>query len=164
MKKLSVLFAVGLSVLLTYNLAIGATEMIGQGKTVKFNYKLTVDGAVVDSSEGKEPLEYVQGNNMLIPGLEVEMEGLKAGDKKTVEVTPKDGYGEFNEQMIVEIEKARLGLDSDPQVGMGLQVTTPNGPIAGVVKEIKSTTIVVDFNHPLSGKTLNFDVDIVEVK
>lgn len=138
--------------------------MIEEGKIIKMDYTLTVEGEVVDSSEGKEPLEYTQGQGMIIPGLEKELVGLKAGDKKQVTVAAAEAYGEVNPELLIEIPKDRLQGDIDPQAGMVLQMTASNGqPVAGVVKEVKEAVLLMDFNHPLAGQELNFDVTIVDV-
>jgi len=161
--------ALGLMVLgaVVFNTSIvkGADGMIETGKTVKFNYTLTVEGQTVDSSEGKEPLEYVQGEGKIIKGLEAQMDGLKVGDKKAITVGPEDAYGIVDQRAIVEIPNEQLGDEVTPQPGMMLQLTTADGqPLAGMISEIKEATVIVDFNHPLAGKELLFDIEVVEVK
>ena len=139
--------------------------MISEGKTVKFDYILTVENQVVDSSEGREPLEYNHGQNMIIPGLESQMEGLIVGDKKKIIVGPEDAYGVVNQEAIIEVPIARLGAEAKPQVGMTLQMRTEQGPpVTGKIVEVKETSVIIDFNHPLAGKELQFDIEIVDVK
>ena len=139
--------------------------MIENGKVVKINYTLTVRGEIVDSSEGREPLEYTQGNNMIIPGLESQLQGMKVGEKKTVVVGPEDAYGVVNQESIIEVPKAQLGENVDPQVGMMLQMQTPSGQaLAGKIIEVKDEAVLVDFNHPLAGQELTFDVEVVEIQ
>lgn len=141
------------------------TMTIEEGKKVSMNYTLTVNGEVVDSSKDAAPLEFVQGQGMIIPGLEKQLVGLKAGDQKTVTVAPEEAYGSLDPNALVEVPKANLPPDQEPQVGMVLQTITQDGnPVMGVVSEIKEQSIVVDFNHPLAGQTLNFDIDIVSVE
>lgn len=143
----------------------GETVMIDEGKTVKMHYTLTVEGQVVDSSEGKDPLEYVHGNKMIIPGLENELTGMKVGDTKTVAVVAKDAYGEIDTNAIVEIPKERLPEGMEVQKGMVLEMSSPEGQkLPGMVMEVKEATIIVNFNHPLAGKDLSFDVSIVDVQ
>ncbi len=128
------------------------------------NYVLTVNGEIVDSSEGREPLEFVQGEGRIIPGLERELEGLKVGDAKNVTVAAQDAYGEIVADAVQEVEKARFPENDKLTVGSGVQGQGANGQMfQGIVKEIKDETIVVDFNHPLAGKELTFDVTIVEI-
>ncbi len=147
------------------NIVKGEENMISEGKIVKFDYVLRVDNQVVDSSEGKTPMEYTHGQKTIIPGLESKLEGLKVGDKKTVIVGPEDAYGVIDQKAIIEVPTAQLGEDINPQVGMKLQMTGASGqPIPGKVVEVKETTVIVDFNHPLAGKELQFEVEIVEVQ
>jgi FKBP-type peptidyl-prolyl cis-trans isomerase SlyD len=139
--------------------------MIEKGKTVSINYKLTVDGKVVDSSEGKEPLKYVQGEGRIISGLENALEGMQKGDKKEVVVAPEDAYGLVNEQAIVDIPKDNFSSGQETlQPGMNVQAQSQSGmPLNGVVLEVKDDTVKIDFNHPLAGKELSFAVEVVDV-
>jgi len=147
------------------NPAKAEESMIENGKVVKINYTLTVRGEIVDSSEGREPLEYTQGNNMIIPGLESQLQGMKVGEKKTVVVGPEDAYGVINQESIIEVPKAQLGENVDPQIGMMLQMQTPSGQaLAGKIIEVKDEAVLVDFNHPLAGQELTFDVEVVEIQ
>ena len=139
--------------------------MIEKGKTVSIDYVLTVDGKEIDSSKGKEPLTYVQGEGNIISGLEKELEGLTAGTTKEVVVAPEDGYGLIKPEAFREMPKANLPSNIQPQAGMVLTAKTPEGQtIPIVIAEVRDTTIVVDFNHPLAGKKLHFDVTIVDIK
>ncbi len=142
-----------------------AEEIIAKDKVVKFDYTLTVEGNVVDTSEGKEPRQYTHGQNMVIPGLEKQMEGLKVGDERTLVVPPAEAYGVVNSEMILEVEKAKLDPAIKPEKGMVIQMQPPDGqPIPGIVEEVKDTGVVVNFNHPLAGKELSFKIKIVEIK
>ena len=139
--------------------------MVAAGKTVKIHYTLTVNGEIADTSIGKEPLEYVQGEQMIIPALEQQLENMTVGQKKTVVVSAADGYGLKDDRAVIEIPKSEFIPGEDPKVGVMIQVPTESGdPLVGVVAEVKEETVVLDFNHPLAGKDLNFDVEIVEVK
>lgn len=138
---------------------------IEDGRTVTFEYKLTIDGQVVESSEGKEPLQYTQGSGEIIPGLENKLLGMMAGDQKTVIVPAKDAYGEINEQAYREVEKSKFPPDFSPEAGMIIEIQNPDGGATpAIVWEVKAETVVLNFNHPLAGKTLQFDVKIVSVK
>ena len=153
------------AMMLNTAIATGEEMVIAAGKNVKFEYVLTVDGKVIDSSEGKAPLEYTQGQKMIIPGLESQMEGLQVGDKKTIIVTPEKAYGIIDPRAVVEVPTAQLGTEITPEVGMMLQMTGESGqPIPGKIMEIKENSVMIDFNHPLAGKTLQFDIEIVEIK
>lgn len=135
------------------------------GDTVKVHYtgKLE-DGTVFDSSlvEGREPLETVLGNNMLIKGFENGLIGLSEGDKKTLEIEPSEGYGEYQEEMVNEIPKGNV--PENVKAGEMLQGMSQMGPINVKVIEVKDETVVIDANHPLAGKKLVFDIEVVNVK
>ncbi len=139
-------------------------KAVADGMKVKFDYTLTVDKEQVETTKGKEPLEYVHGQNMLIPGLEKELAGMKAGDEKTVVVKSEDAYGPVRPEALREVENTKLPKEITPQVGMVLEMQDPQGnAYPAVVKEVKDKTFVLDFNHPLAGKELKFDVKIVAV-
>lgn len=142
-----------------------AEQEITSGTKVSMDYTLTVDGYVIDSSEGRGPLEYVQGQGMLIPGLEREIEGLKPGDKKSVNVSPQEAYGMPDPDAVIEVSRDQLPSDEEPQVGMILQTQTPEGQfLQGVVSEVNEEFVVIDFNHPLAGKILEFDISIISTE
>lgn len=138
---------------------------IAQNSVVAFHYTLTNDsGEVLDSSEGREPLTYLHGGGNIIPGLEKELEGRSAGDKLNVNVSPEDGYGEVQEQLMQEVPRdAFQGVES-VEPGMQFQAQTEGGPLMVTVKKVDGDTVVVDGNHPLAGQQLTFDVEIAEVR
>jgi FKBP-type peptidyl-prolyl cis-trans isomerase SlyD len=137
--------------------------MIENGKKVKIHYTLTVEGQVVDSSSGKDPLEYEQGAQTIIPGLQKGLEGKAQGDKTQVTVKAGEAYGEIKPEAVVEIPKEKLG-DGDFKAGMSIQGQSPDGQMFhGLIKDVREENVVVDFNHPLAGKTLTFDVEVVAV-
>lgn len=161
--RLSV-FLMSVFVMLTCVNLEGVCAMIEDGKTVKFDYVLTVDGEVVDTSEGKQPLEYVQGEGRIVPGLEKEMNGLSEGDKKTVVVDPAGGYGARDENAVRAIPKENFPEDMELNVGQMMQMQTQDGQVfPGTILEVKDNEVVLDFNHPLAGKELNFEVTVVSV-
>ncbi|ARV14260.1 FKBP-type peptidyl-prolyl cis-trans isomerase [Polaribacter sp. SA4-12] len=134
--------------------------------TIKVNYtgKLA-NGQVFDTSEGKEPIEFVLGQERLIPGFEKGLIDMKLNEKKTIEITKDQAYGEPNPSLIQEVKKAELPQDMEPQVGMGLVSKSPDGQeINLMVIEVKEESIVIDGNHPLAGHDLVFDVEVVEIK
>jgi FKBP-type peptidyl-prolyl cis-trans isomerase 2 len=139
-------------------------KAVADGMKVKFDYTLTVGTEQVETTKGKEPLEYVHGQKMLIPGLEKELVGMKAGDEKTVIVKSEDAYGPVRPEALREVENTKLPKEITPKVGMVLEMQDPQGnAYPAVVKEVKDKTFVLDFNHPLAGKELKFDVKIVAV-
>lgn len=139
-------------------------SMISTGKKVKFDYTLTVDGKVVDSSKERGPLEYVQGSHSIIPGLEKALEGMKVGENKTVKVAAKEAYGEVDPKAFKEVAKSELPKEAPLEVGKVLVAKDSTGrqmPI--IISEVKKDTVVLNFNHPLAGKDLTFDVKIVSI-
>ncbi|MFH1655037.1 MAG: peptidylprolyl isomerase [Candidatus Omnitrophota bacterium] len=145
--------------------AIEASGIIKKGKKVKFDYTLQVDGKVVDTSIGKKPLEYTHGERGIIPGLSSGLEGLREGAEKKITVKPEDAYGERDPKAIAEVPKTFFPKDFKPQVGMTIPMPDRNGrPIPASVVSIKKDVIVLDFNHPLAGKTLEFDIKIISIE
>ena len=140
-------------------------NQVKENNTVKVNYtgKLA-DGQVFDSSEGKEPIEFTLGQGQLIPGFEKGLIDMKLNEKKTINMTKDDAYGEVNETLIQEVKKTDLPQDMEPKVGMGLVSKSPDGQeINLMVVEVKEETIVIDGNHPLAGRDLIFDLEVVEI-
>ena len=133
--------------------------------TVKVHYtgKLA-DGEVFDTSDGKEPIEFTLGQGQLIPGFEKGLIDMKLNEKKTINMTKDEAYGEVNETLIQEVKKTDLPQDMEPKVGMGLVSKSPEGQeINLMVVEVKEETIVIDGNHPLAGRDLIFDLEVVEI-
>lgn len=141
-------------------------SQVKQNDTVKVHYtgKLA-DGQVFDSSEGKEPIEFTLGQGKLIPGFEKGLVDMKVNEKKTITIPKEEAYGEPRAELIQEVPKSQLPEDITPEVGMGLVSRNPEGQEMNlVVADVKDETIVVDANHPLAGKDLIFDLEVVEIK
>ncbi|QCX37551.1 peptidylprolyl isomerase [Aureibaculum algae] len=139
---------------------------VKENNTVKVNYtgKLS-DGQIFDSSEGREPLEFTLGQGQLIPGFEKGLIDMKLNEKKTITIPKAEAYGEVNEQLIQEVNKTELPQDMEPKVGMGLVSKSPDGQEMNLmVVEVKDESIVIDGNHPLAGKDLIFDLEVIEIK
>ena len=139
---------------------------VKENNTVKVNYtgKLS-DGQIFDSSEGREPLEFTLGQGQLIPGFEKGLIDMKLNEKKTITIPKAEAYGEVNEQLIQEVNKTELPQDMEPKVGMGLVSKSPDGQeMTLMVVEVKDESIVIDGNHPLAGKDLIFDLEVIEIK
>jgi FKBP-type peptidyl-prolyl cis-trans isomerase SlyD len=146
-------------------ITLKSASAIHEGAVVSIEYTLADDaGKIIDSNVGKDPLSYIHGAGQIVRGLERELNGLKVGDQKKVQVTPQDGYGPINEKAFQEIP--REGIPPEAQKpGAMLMTKAPDGRAIPVrVHEVKEKTVVIDFNHPLAGKTLNFDVKIKEIK
>lgn len=133
--------------------------------TIKVHYtgKLT-DGQVFDSSENREPLEFKVGSGMLIPGFENGVIDMAVNENKTLNIPCAEAYGEVNKELFQEVEKSMLPEDIQPEVGMGLMSQTPDGrEMPLTITEVKDASIIVDANHPLAGKDLIFDIEVVEI-
>ena len=140
-------------------------KVIKNGSVVSFEYTLSdPNGAVIESNKGKEPMTYTHGQNQIIPGLEKELAGMSEGGEKNIQVKPEEAYGPVNPQAFQEIPRDKLPQEAQ-QVGATLTAKSPQGqPFPVRVHEIKDDTVVLDLNHPLAGKTLTFDVKIVNVE
>ncbi|MEO5957224.1 MAG: peptidylprolyl isomerase [Nitrospiraceae bacterium] len=141
---------------------VGTT--VAAGSVVSLAYTLTLeDRSVLESNVGKEPMTYTQGAHEIVPGLEMAMEGMKKGEHKHVIVAPADGYGPFDPEALREVKKELIPAAAQ-KVGTQLQGQSGDGTTAfPIVKEIKPETVVLDFNHPLAGKTLHFDVTVLAI-
>lgn len=140
-------------------------KKVQNGDTVTVNYTGKFeDGTVFDTSmvEGREPIKTKLGEGNLISGFENGLIDMGIGETKTITINPADAYGEYNEQMIQEVPKTQM--PGEVEVGITLQADTQMGPINFVVKEVKEETVVLDANHPLAGKTLVFDLELVDVE
>ncbi|OGS41503.1 MAG: hypothetical protein A2506_08585 [Elusimicrobia bacterium RIFOXYD12_FULL_66_9] len=137
--------------------------MIASGSKVSIHYTLTVDGAIVDSSTGREPLEYVQGQGMLVPGIEAGLAGAVAGEKRHVTVPAKEGYGESVPDLLIKTPRQALAHLEGLAVGAVVRGEGPEGPFRAIVRELTEAEATLDLNHPLAGKTLDFDVEVVSV-
>lgn len=152
-----------LAVVLLAGAGCNKNMAIANGKAVKINYTLTVDGKVVDSSQGKPPLAFVHGTGQIIPGLEEALMGMKAGEKKQVTVGPEKGYGPIDPKAQQKIPKNKFKDTKDLKVGVVVNGQSNGQPIQAKVVAVGPKDVTLDFNHPLAGKTLNFDVEVVEV-
>jgi len=131
---------------------------------IGLEYTLTVEGSVVDTTEGRSPFHYIHGQGQMIPGLERELTGLHVGDTKEVAVSPEDGYGAVDPAAFVEVPKDQLPNDVPPSVGMVMRGVNPDGKsFRAKINEVKDTSVVLDLNHPLAGKTLNFQVKVTDI-
>ncbi len=138
---------------------------IGKKSAVAIDYKLTIDGGfVVDASEKGQPLWYLHGSGNIIPGLERELEGLKAGDKKTVVVKPEEGYGVREDARVHTVPKNKFPPGAYA-VGDHVTATAPDGnEMDARITAMDAKTYTLDFNHELAGKVLNFEITVVEVR
>ena len=139
---------------------------IAKHKAVSIEYTLKgPDGKVLDSSEGRGPLEYLHGVGGLIPGLEKELEGKKAGDKLNVTVPPGEAYGERDDKLVRTLMRSRFGKNTRIEAGMSFHTQSPGGGHGEVrVLKVVGDEVTVDGNHALAGVPLTFDVEVVNVR
>jgi len=144
----------------------GANMKVGKDKVVLMHYTLKNDaGDVIDSSDGADPLPFLQGHGNIIPGLESALEGSKVGDKLEVSIKPEEGYGVRMKDAIQEIPSSALKGVDEVKVGMQLQSQDQDGNAFLVsVTKIEDDKITVDGNHPLAGQTLHFSVSIESIR
>lgn len=134
-------------------------------KYVSINYTLKNDeGKVIDSSEGKEPLGYIQGRGMLLPKLEEQIAGKNPGDKFETVLEAKDGYGEYHKELVTDVDRSNFETDMPIEPGMMFQAMTAAGPHIVRVTKVSDDKVTVDGNHELAGVRLHFAVEIVEVR
>lgn len=136
-----------------------------KGDRVKVHYtgKLS-DGTVFDSSIDREPLEFTLGDGNMIKGFDAAVEGLQQGEKVTASIPSNEAYGEKKQDMFVEVPKSEVPENIKPEVGQQLQVQQANGQaMPVVVAEVTEEKIVLDANHPLAGKDLTFEIQLVEI-
>jgi FKBP-type peptidyl-prolyl cis-trans isomerase SlyD len=138
---------------------------VSDGKTISMEYTLTLENKeVLDTNVGGEPLSFTQGSHEIIPGLESALQGMKAGESKQVTVEPEQAYGEVNPKAIQEVPIEQIPPDAR-KVGVQLQGKDGQGRmVTPKVTEVKEQVVVLDFNHPLAGKTLYFDVKILDIQ
>lgn len=140
-------------------------NIVKDGSTVTLEYTLSgEDGAVIESNKGKAPLKYIHGRRQIIRGLERGLAGMKTGEEKSIQVRPEDGYGVVDPKAFREFPRDKLPPEAS-HVGTVLTARTPDGQAMPVrVHEVKENMIVLDFNHPLAGKTLNFEVKVADIQ
>src|SRR5512141_2599453 len=136
-------------------------KKVDDGKVVSMHYTLHVDGKVVDSSEGGEPLQFIQGMGHIIPGLEHELYNMQVGDSKNITVPAKDGYGENDETAFMDVPRNAFPDNVPLDKGVELELRDQSGhPVYARIDEVTDDNIRLNMNHPLAGKELNFDVKI----
>ena len=140
-------------------------QVVKNGDTVKVHYQGKLkNGETFDSSEGREPLEFKVGSGSVIAGFDNGVLDMKPGDKKTLEIPADQAYGPRNEELIIEFSNDKLPADMKPEEGMQLQLSSQDGQVYPVVvTEVKEDGVVLDANHPLAGKDLIFDIELVSI-
>jgi len=140
-------------------------ETVKKGDKVKIHYTGRIkDGKVFDSSLEREPIEFEIGSGHVIIGVDKGVIGMKPGEKKEVEVPPQEGYGEYEQKLLIDVPKDKMPKDIKPEVGMRLQMVNNMGqPLPVLVAEVNDDSVKLDANHPLAGKDLVFNIELVEI-
>ena len=132
---------------------------------VSMEYTLHVDGEKIDSSEGQDPLQFLVGYGNIISGLEREMMGMKVGDSKDVVIQPADAYGEFDDAAFMEVPRGEVPKDMPIEEGLELSVRDDSGQARYArIEAIEGDTVTLNFNHPLAGDELHFNVKVVDLR
>ena len=138
---------------------------VAKHKVVSIDYTLTGDDKqVIDSTDGEQPLAYLHGVGMLVPGMENALEGKAVGDQFQVTIDPADGYGERNDELRQEVSRDQFEGIDNLELGMQFRVETDSEPIVVTIVEIADETVTIDGNHQLAGATLHFDVTVRDVR
>ena len=139
---------------------------IAQNKVVTMNFTLTDDlGNVLDTTDQGGPFSYISGNGMVLPKLEEAVNGMIIGTKKSLKLSAADGYGNYNEEALQVVGKENFPEDFVLEVGMEYMASNPDGvQMPFIITNVDGEEITIDFNHPLAGKNLNFDIELVDVR
>ena len=139
--------------------------MIRNGSVVRFEYTLSGEnGEVIESNKGKDPVTYTHGQHEVIPGLENELSGMKVNEEKNICLQPEEAYGAVDPKGFKEVPKTEIPAAA-LKVGTPLSARSSEGEDVIIrVHEVKQKTVILDFNHPLAGKTLNFDVKVIDIE
>lgn len=140
-------------------------QVVADDVVVSLDYTLTVEGQVIDSTEEDQPLQFLQGHQNIISGLENELVGMKIGDRKTVTVQSAEAYGEVDPENIIDVPRGEFPKEIPLEVGTELEVKNSDGEVlSATITSVNKDSIKLDFNHPLAGKTLIFDVTVVDLR
>ncbi len=135
------------------------------GNKVKIHYKGSLDdGTIFDSSDGREPLEFELGSGQVIPGFDKNVKGMGLNEKKTIAIPADEAYGARRDDLIMDFPKSEFPDNINPEVGQQLQMQNQDGQVFNVlVTGVSDENVTLDANHPLAGKNLNFDIELIEI-
>ena len=138
---------------------------VKNGDTVKVHYKGTFDnGEMFDTSEGSDPLAFTVGAGQVIPGFDMALPGMQVGETKNIVIPADNAYGQRQEELVQTIDRGQFQLNGvEPEIGMAIEMHTPQGSIPLVITELTDNTVTLDANHPLAGEQLHFALTLVEI-
>lgn len=144
---------------------MGKKTIAKEGRAVQVHYKGTFeDGTVFDSSYDRgETIGFTVGAGEMIPGFDAAVNGMKVGETKTVKIEPGEAYGEHNPEGIQAVPKESFPEDFEFEQGLVIEGSVQGQPVRGIISQVEDEVVVVDFNHPMAGKNLNFDIELVKV-
>jgi len=168
MIKNSILILIGIMVTVVMIVSgCGGGEIVQakSGDTVRVHYTLKLDdGTIFDSSSGGDPMQFTIGEGQLIPGFEQAVIGMKLGEEKTVKIPSAEAYGPYRDELVKVIDRTEFPADIEPQVGQQLELELEDGrQVLVLVTEISESGVTLDANHPLAGKDLTFDIQLVDI-
>ncbi len=140
-------------------------QQVKSGDAVRIHYHGTLgNGEIFDSSREREPLEFTAGSGQVIPGFDNAVVGMTVGEKKSIHIPADEAYGHPSDEMLIEFPKSEFPEDVKPEPGVTMHLSDDQGNVFPVtVKEVKDDTVILDGNHPLAGKDLNFDLELVSI-
>lgn len=140
-------------------------SIVAKDVVVTLDYTLKVEGEIVDTSEGGDPIVFLQGHGQIIPGLETALYGMSVGDSKNVQVSPQEGYGDIDEKAFSVIPRDEFPSDIPLEPGVGLRLRDEDGEVMDAqIASVDDENVRLDFNHPLAGQDLHFSVTVVDVR
>lgn len=143
---------------------MGRKKVVKTGRNVSVHYTGTLDdGTTFDSSRTRDPISFEVGSGHVIAGFDDAVAGMSAGDTKQVKILSEDAYGDRNEAAVITVPHNAFPEDLELEIGMTVQGSGPDGDFPAIVTAIASEGITIDCNHPLAGKNLNFEIEVVEV-
>jgi len=145
---------------------MGKRTIAKQGRNVMVHYKGSFrDGTVFDSSYDRgEPINFTVGTGQMIPGFDEAVSGMRVGETKNVTLTPDEAYGSHNPDGVQEVNKEHFPDDFEFETGVVIEGQVGTQPVRGIINSINEETVTVDFNHPMAGKDLNFEIELVQVE
>jgi FKBP-type peptidyl-prolyl cis-trans isomerase 2 len=140
-------------------------KKVKEGDKVKVNYTVTLDNnTIIEKTAETKPLEFKLNTGQIIPGFEQAVIGMSPGESKSVKIPPEEAYGEYREELVMKVPRKDLPEDLDPQVGQQLKLESDkHQPFIVMVTGTSDSEVIMDANHPLAGKNLNFEIELLEI-